>query len=392
MEITSELIQRFFQHNCDAEEAEAVVRHLELHPEDAKQWLGVEEWNAWKGQPVPEGEAAAALVELRARLFVGAERTVDGQGSGRPTDGQGLSREGTGQASDRQPGARGAIVRRFSWTAVAASLLLLAGGLVWLAKRDSRGVVAGTNGGKQGVADGGYPAPGEGEHAARRIDQANTSGEAQRLVLPDGSNVTLYAHSSLHYTDSFGLLRRDVRLVGTADFAVKKDGAHPFCVLTGKLATTVLGTSFRVRAPAGAGDVVVKLYTGKVVVRSLHFLAGWKDILLAPGEEMVYDDRRMLAVVNKAEVRQGNAEDGGAASGGGDLVFNNSPLKNVLRQLSIQYHKKIIYRARDIAGRNFTGSLLHTDSLDTFLQLLGTMNNLDIQDQPAGIKVTRHKE
>lgn len=377
MEITSELIQRFFQHNCDAEEAAAVARHLELHSEEAAPYLGMEEWKASAGQTVPEGEAAAVLAELKVRLFGGVGSTGGGAG------GSGLV---------RQAGARGTVVRRFSWTAVAASLLLLAGGWIWLAKRDNRGRVTAATGGKQGMTGGRQPAFGEGGHAEMGIDQVNAGGHVQRLVLPDGSNVTLYAHSSLHYTDSFGLRRRDLRLVGTADFAVKKDGAHPFCVVTGMLATTVLGTSFGVRAPVGANAVVVKLYTGKVVVRSLGSLPGWKDILLAPGEEMVYDDRKMTAVVKKPGVRTENSDKGEPASDAEDLVFNNSPLKNVLRQLSIQYHKKITYRARDIAGRNFTGTLLHTDSLDTFLRLLGTMNNLDIQEQPTGIRVTRHRE
>jgi ferric-dicitrate binding protein FerR (iron transport regulator) len=136
--------------------------------------------------------------------------------------------------------------------------------------------------------------------------------------------------------------------------------------------------------------VAVRLYSGKVVIRSLQAMHGWKDIVLAPGEEMVYDDHRMMVKVNKPAARGGSRVD--SAGGMGDLVFNNSPLKTVFQRLSQQYHKKIVYRASELEGLNFTGTLMRTDSLETILSLLGSTNNLDIHEQPAGFVVTRHKD
>ena len=95
---------------------------------------------------------------------------------------------------------------------------------------------------------------------------------------------------------------------------------------------------------------------------------------------------------HRAGTNDGPGMQPAGAGGMGDLVFNNSSLKAVFERLSLQYHKKIVYRASELAGLNFTGTLMRTDSLDTILSLLGTMNNLDIHEQPAGFVVTRRQD
>ncbi|HMI63011.1 MAG TPA: DUF4974 domain-containing protein, partial [Puia sp.] len=65
--------------------------------------------------------------------------------------------------------------------------------------------------------------------------------------------------------------------------------------------------------------------------------------------------------------------------------------KEVFQQLSIQYHTKFNFRAKDLRGLNFTGTVSRTDSLDVFLRLLAGMNDLDIQAQAPGYSVNRHR-
>ena len=367
MEITNDLIQRFFENKCEPEEVEAVIRHLQLHPEQAAQFLGIDEWNAIDpGQPVPDHSQEEVLEQLRKRLF---------------------RRSATSTSST----ASTAFIRRLSWTSVAASLLLAVGGWTWLTTRNSHTKALTAASGQQTE---GRQADSHQHPAASWIVRNNPTGQAQKLLLPDGSRVKLYAHSSLRYTDSFGITRRDSWLEGEAEFSVQKDQVHPFTVLSGSLATTALGTSFDVKALPAAANITVKLFTGKVVVRSLRPRSGWnKDIYLLPGEELLYDDHRMLATIGRfTPLPQNQTGNGMPMVQEGDLVFNNSSLKEVFRQLSIQYHKKFTYRTSDLTGMNFTGTVPRTDSLDSFLRLLATMNNLDIQQQAAGIIVTRHRE
>jgi ferric-dicitrate binding protein FerR (iron transport regulator) len=108
-----------------------------------------------------------------------------------------------------------------------------------------------------------------------------------------------------------------------------------------------------------------------------------------PGEEMAYDSRRMLATVSRQAARPGSAGEGIADGGNVDLSFDNRPLKEVFRQLSIQYHTNIHFKSKDLAGMNFTGTVSRQDSLAAVIRLLATMNGLDIREQPDGIKVSR---
>jgi ferric-dicitrate binding protein FerR (iron transport regulator) len=201
--------------------------------------------------------------------------------------------------------------------------------------------------------------------------------------------VKLFAHSALRYTDSFGIVCRASWLEGEAIFTVEKDKDHPFTVYSGVLATTALGTSFGVRAPAEADMITVKLFTGRVVVKPAPSGYRGKDVYLSPGEQVLFDNHSLLAKVSRFVPESGSAAGKEADSQG--LVFNNSPLKIVFKRLSVQFHKTISYKYSDIAGMNFTGSM-STDSLPDFLRLLATMNDLHIQEQPTGYIITRNKD
>lgn len=350
MEITNSLIRKFFANQCDEQEFEAVMKYFELHPDQAAREMGREEWMATDPASVEKaGHEEAVLRELKKRLFQEQRRTVR--------------------------------IRYLRRTAVAASLLLAVGGWIFINKNKSsnnRGVIASS------------PVPPRPAKAAWTY-RTNSTGRTENIVLPDGSGVKLYAHSTLHYTDSFGVSRRESWLEGGAEFAVKKDKAHPFTVHSMLLATTALGTSFGVQA-TGAGSEAVKLFSGRVVVRSTGLVKGWNgDVYLLPGQQVQYDDHRMLTTISKfgKVAEQGEREMG---MNDQELSFNNSPLKQVFRQLTIQYNKKFIFRASDLAGLNFTGTVPRTDSLNVFLRLLAGMNNLDILEQPDGYIVTRHRQ
>ena len=371
MEITDDLIRKFFNNECDPPEFEAVMRYLELHPE-AVAHFSAEDWHAaGLRKVVVDHDPAEVLAALKAKLFV--HEADSGQATGdSPYPATG----------DYRPSATGRL-RRLSWAAVAASLLVAMCGWFWMTTRKTGGKdIAGSG---SGAAAGGLKRIG-----AAWIDQRNTSGKTETIVLPDGSHVKLFAHSVLRYTDSFGIVCRASWLEGEAIFTVEKDKDHPFTVYSGALATTALGTSFGVRAPAAADMITVKLFTGRVVVKPAP-PSGYrgKDVYLSPGEQVLFDNHSLLAKVSRFVPVPGNAAGKEADAQG--LVFNNSPLKIVFKRLSLQFHKTISYKYSDIAGMNFTGSM-STDSLPDFLRLLATMNDLNIQEQPTGYIITRNKD
>ena len=92
--------------------------------------------------------------------------------------------------------------------------------------------------------------------------------EKTTIDLPDGSRVWLNEHSVLHYATKFD--KRAVRLEGEAFFEVSKKEGQTFEIIAGDSKTTVLGTSFNVRAYPEESFVEVAVETGKVQFASLQ--------------------------------------------------------------------------------------------------------------------------
>ena len=98
-----------------------------------------------------------------------------------------------------------------------------------------------------------------GEPMERLIVSNDTTLE---VILPDSSQVTLNANSSLSYREDF--TERKVHLSGEAFFDVARDTNRPFEIFTAETVTRVLGTSFNVRAYPEEDKVEVMVRSGRV--------------------------------------------------------------------------------------------------------------------------------
>lgn len=97
------------------------------------------------------------------------------------------------------------------------------------------------------------------------------AGEKRELVLPDGSQVWLNENSRLSYLEKDD--QRRVTLEGEAFFEVKHMDTSPFVIATGEARTTVLGTSFNVRAYPEEDAVKVTVATGTVELKNAEDVA-----------------------------------------------------------------------------------------------------------------------
>lgn len=102
------------------------------------------------------------------------------------------------------------------------------------------------------------------------------------LSLPDGTRVWLNENSEIEYPSKFSGKCRNVTLTGEAFFEVKRDVDHPFIISSGAIKTTVLGTSFNIRAYNNT-QPEVNVRTGKVKVESEE-----NTVLLLRGDKAVY--------------------------------------------------------------------------------------------------------
>lgn len=90
------------------------------------------------------------------------------------------------------------------------------------------------------------------------------AGSKSRIVLADGTQVTMKASSKLRYPASFGSGPREVWLDGEAYFDVEHDAEHPFIVHSYRQSVRVLGTTFNVQAYSNESENTVTLLSGAV--------------------------------------------------------------------------------------------------------------------------------
>ena len=172
----------------------------------------------------------------------------------------------------------------------------------------------------------------------------NQTGRALPQALADGSTVTLQPGSWLRYPARFASGReRVVELRGEAFFAVFHDASRRFRVLTPQLETTVLGTSFTVRAVAGQAEATVEVQTGAVSVRPrTPSPAAVAAVVVRPNQQVVYSLAapvlRPVLVAQPALLRPQ------------PLSFEERPVAEVLASLQAGYGVPIRYDGAALAG------------------------------------------
>ncbi|SEM66588.1 FecR family protein [bacterium A37T11] len=182
--------------------------------------------------------------------------------------------------------------------------------------------------------------------------------ENRYSVLPDGTKVLLHRGSELHYTTDSG--SRQVTLSGQAWFDVAQQAGKPFIIHTGSVTTTVLGTSFSIRAWPREKQVVVAVNSGKVQVSdALQNLA-----ILTRDKQLVYD------MVDKKPDKEPVKATESLAWAAQDMTFDNLPLSSLAEKLSRRYGIPIRLNNKKLEGCPITGRFSGTETLDEVLHIL----------------------
>lgn len=341
MQVTENLLQRFFDQQCSAEEADTVVSYLYAHPEEVERWLGPDWQQAGKEIPVPASYRKEIWKRVSEEIsFTAPRRTVN---------------------------------RKTYLSAAAAILLLLCGW--WFFKQD---------------------APIAAEQPQLVFQQRDTATELRinttahpvSIQLPDRSVVILEPGAVIKYAKGFGGRERKIQLTGNGFFEVQKDASRPFTVLAGEITTTALGTSFRVAE--NKEGVTVKLYTGKVVVNKLGSTTHWSGpVYLLPGTAMTYSVKETRTTIagfvpekrKNTTIAQKPVITKKIQISAAELSFDNTSLQEVLEQMEAHFGIEIQYEQSDIDDHYFTGKVLPTDSAELLLNVIGNINGLTIKKE-----------
>ncbi len=209
------------------------------------------------------------------------------------------------------------------------------------------------------------------------IKTINTSNnEKLEIVLADGSVVNLNSGSKIEYYEKFEEDKREVKLEGEAFFSVKKDG-RPFIINTKNAITKVLGTKFNIWARAEETRVIVK--EGKV---SLAENVNNNEVILTKDElsKVIKNNKPIEPVKIDSEYMLGWLN--------GKIVFNNTPLGEITKELERNYNIKIELTSPEINEISLTGTF-ENEKIDTVLTKICLALSLKYSEHDNVYKVSK---
>lgn len=193
-----------------------------------------------------------------------------------------------------------------------------------------------------------------------------TTGAVYTVVLADGTRVWLNAESELRYPERFEGDSREVCLTGEGYFEVTKDAKRPFRVRLGDVTVEVLGTEFNARGYADEETLDVTLVSGGVRV-----LDEEREVArLKPSERVDVNVRTGDFRVSKADLGSVLAWKEGM------FVFKNTPLEEILRQLSRWYGEEFSLD-EGLAEGVYSGNISRFEPLERVLDIMRLTNEIE---------------
>ncbi|MFY0653562.1 MAG: FecR domain-containing protein [Cyclobacteriaceae bacterium] len=217
------------------------------------------------------------------------------------------------------------------------------------------------------------------------IQKSTKLGQKATFRLPDGTIVHLNAESSLEYPEPFDPSTRQVKLVGEAFFEVKRDTDRPFIVESKDLVTTVLGTSFNIKAYPDESDEQVWVASGKVKVELVDEAEVRTPAakLLTQDQGVVFNKHEHIFKKNEADVTDLIAWKDGW------LILERQKLGDVISTLERWYGVKILVHDRSLLQKRVT--LKQNENLESVMGVLSYLADFDFDINNKTVTIKANK-
>lgn len=203
------------------------------------------------------------------------------------------------------------------------------------------------------------PADTSGDMVLQNLVTTEATGQKQ-VTLPDGTTVWINRESELLYPENFTQNTREVYLKGEAFFEVMHDENKPFIVHAGISKSTVIGTSFNLRAYGKEDDIRLTVVSGKV---AFTLADDREQVLVTPGN-------MALLQRNSKKIHNGENTDINFLSWKtNELTFNDCAMHELLATLKRHYGISLEVEYETTNNCHFTGDFRDTE-LDNTLQII----------------------
>ena len=202
----------------------------------------------------------------------------------------------------------------------------------------------------------------------------NGSSGVKVVKLPDSSQVFLQPNSMIRISGDFNKGDRKISLKGEAFFNVVRNENQPFKVFTHDVVTTVLGTSFTIKAPSEKEKITVVVRTGRVAVSSNAGEPGSEkgkpqEVIVTPNQQAVFNPEskvlKAMLVQNPVVLNKPDKP---------KEVFDEEPIINILQKIETLYGVEIQYDEPALANCRITTAFLKEglyERLDVLSKAIG---------------------
>lgn len=196
------------------------------------------------------------------------------------------------------------------------------------------------------------------------VKESLSNEKVKKVVLPDGSAVSLMSGSTILYPSEFlNNKTREVELSGEAFFEVAKDSSHPFIVKLGEIGVKVVGTSFNISNYKDDTQINIALKSGKVDLYRGEYRSNNDFIHLEPGKMASFSKNNQKFDIQNVDINEYTSWVNGS------LVFKDDPLSVIFGRMERWYNVKFIIE--DVAIEKFIFSAtLKNENLDQVVELL----------------------
>lgn len=217
--------------------------------------------------------------------------------------------------------------------------------------------------------------------AAQPVSVSTPLGVKSDVVLPDGSRVRLNGGTRIVYPALFGDERR-VEVDGEAYFEVEHDARRPFVVVTGQVASTVLGTTFNVHAYSEDENFQITLATGSLLVDGGPES---RSVRLRPGEQGFFEKTSGLLSLRRVNVEH-------VLSWQEDrLYFRAEPLASIARSLERQFNVSIAIPDERLRRICFTGEFVEGENIHEIMRIISADSRILCRSRKNHFELYRNR-
>ncbi len=193
-------------------------------------------------------------------------------------------------------------------------------------------------------------------------------GSRSKVLLADGTEVSLNSGSELKYSSNFSAGNRVVQLTGEGFFEVKSDKEHPFLVKTSDFDVKVTGTRFNVCAYPENKNLSAALVEGKI---ELKMNGTNQSFEINPGDKFELDRKTRKYTLENAVIESE------IAWKDGEFIFRKIPFPDLVQRLERWYDVKLNYSGAELQNYTFTGRFKNQETIWQVLDALKLTSPID---------------